>query len=231
MKPVFTKITVDMNRPLPGGKFVVLEVVTHDHDGPWALCDRGDSKKVVNQGTAQSAQDQANAQTALSNTNAELGTFKKNLGDFMTFGRKTYGEGGDFAKTQNTIANTTAAAGNRAVEGDLLMHAMRTGANTSGYAPAVAEDRRQAARDMTSQLATADASRLGALSHIEETGLDASKFPAQVQASLYAPAVSGAGSNLGVAGDAARTPSFWDQFSNSLISAGGQVAAGFAGKK
>jgi hypothetical protein len=54
----------------------------------------------------------------------------------MKFGRRTYGENGEFAKTQNTLANTTAAAGTSGAEA-LLIHMfdltgidMSAGANT-----------------------------------------------------------------------------------------------------
>lgn len=223
---IFTKTRLDWDEAQK--RYFAIPLEWFEYEGPLDLFDRGQSKQVANQGMAQSAENQTAARTAVSNTNAELGGYKKNLGDFMSFGRRTYGKGGEFMRTQSTLANTTAAAGARGLEGDLLMHAMRTGQNTGGFAPAVAEYRRQNQRDLTDRLAQSDAARLAALSHIEETGLDASKFPAQVESSLYGPAVGGASSNLSVAGEAAKTPGFWDQFSHDLISAGGQVAAGYA---
>jgi hypothetical protein len=66
---------------------------------------RTESKNVANQGMAQSSQDHANAQAALASANKSLAKHSSTLDSFMSFGRKTYGEGGDFMKTQNALAN------------------------------------------------------------------------------------------------------------------------------
>ena len=146
---------------------------------------RTESKQVSQQGMAQSSQDHANAQSALASANKSLAKHSSTLDSFMNFGRKTYGEGGEFQKTQNTIANTTAAAGTSGVAGNLALDAMRTGENTSNYAPTVAESARQSSRDLTSTLAGADADRLSRLTAINQFGVQASALPAEVQAGLY----------------------------------------------
>jgi hypothetical protein len=147
----------------------------------------------------------------------------------MTFGRKTNGEGGDFAKTQNTLANTTAAAGTSGVAGNLALNALRTGENTSGYANTVAESARQSSRDLTNRLAGADADRLSRLTAINQFGVSASALPAEVQAGLYGTATGGAGSQFSTAADAAKTPGFWDQFLPAIAGGAGAAAAGFRG--
>jgi len=43
----------------------------------------------------------------------------------------------------NTLANTTAAAGQTNLTGNLALNALRTGQNTAGYAGTVAESQRQ----------------------------------------------------------------------------------------
>lgn len=191
---------------------------------------RTESKQVSQQGQAQSAQDQANAQKSLADTNASLGDYKANLGRFMNFGRQTYGEGGDYQKTQNTLANTAAGAGHTALEGDLAMRSMRTGENTSGYATAAGEDSRARQRDVVNEMAQSNADRLKNLSSVEQYGVDASKVPAEIQASLYGTGTSGANGALSNAANAAKTPSLWDTLGPALIQAGGSVAGGFAGK-
>src|SRR5216684_1191 len=108
---------------------------------------RTESKQVSQQGMAQSSQDHANAQAALASANKSLDKHSSTLDSFMNFGRKTYGEDGDFMKTQNTLANTTAAAGTSGVAGNLALNAMRTGENTATYANTVAESARQSSRD------------------------------------------------------------------------------------
>ena len=216
--------------------FAVLDIATltweevirgAEYSGPLELCDRGQSKAVANQGMQQSAQDQANAEAALSATQGALGTYQKNLNNFMNFGRKTYGAGGEFARDQNTIANTTAAAGSNRIGGDLALNAMRTGENTGNYANALAESKRAASRDMTAQLASADAERLAKLTGVEQYGVQASALPADVQASLYGTSTSGSGSQLGTAANAAKTPGFWDTFAGDIVGAGATVGKGF----
>lgn len=191
---------------------------------------RSEQKKVVEQGTAQSAQDQNNAQATLSATNKSLGDYSGKLDSFMKFGRQIYGKNGEFAQDQNTIANTTAAAGTNKIAGDTALNAMRTGENTANAAPALAESTRAASRDLTSQLAGADATRLQQLTGINQYGVQASALPAQVRAGLYGTSIGGASGNLGPAASSANQPGFLDQLTGQLISAAGTVGAGFAKK-
>lgn len=188
---------------------------------------RSESKAVSQQGQAQSAEDQAAARSSLVKANSSIDKYSTNLDNFLNFGRQTYGEGGEFQKTQNTIANTTAAAGTSGVAGNLALNAMRTGENTSNYAPTVAESGRQSTRDLTSTLAGADADRLSRLTNINQFGVQASALPAEVQASLYGTGTGGAGNQLGAASGAARTPGFFDQFLPAVVGAAGEVGKGF----
>jgi hypothetical protein len=148
----------------------------------------------------------------------------------MRFGRKTYGADSEFMRDQNTLANTTAAAGTSGVAGNLALNALRTGENTSGYAPTVAESARQSSRGLTDRLAGADADRLSRLTAINQHDVQASALQAEVQASLYGTATGGAGSQLSTAADAAKTPSFWDQFLPAIAGGAGAAAAGFRGR-
>jgi hypothetical protein len=161
----------------------------------------------------------------LASANKSLAKHSSTLDSFMNFGGKTYGEGGDLAKTQNTRANTTAAAGTSGVAGNLALNAMRTGENTGNYANTVAESARTSSRDLTDRLAGADADRLSRLTAINQYGVQASALPAEVQASLHGTATGGAGSQLSTAADAAKTPSFWDQFLPAI--AGGRGCCWF----
>jgi hypothetical protein len=187
---------------------------------------RTESKNVANQGMAQSKQDQANAQTSLTSTNTAVGDYSKNLNNFMKFGRQTYGANGEYMRDQNTLATTTAAAGANNLKSNLALNAMRTGENTGNYADTVAESQRQSSRDLTNQLATADANRLQQLTAINQYGVQASQFPATVQAGLYGTSVGGAGSQLSAASGAAKTPGFWDTFAPALAQGAGAAAAG-----
>jgi hypothetical protein len=190
-----------------------------EYDGPLELCDRNQAHQVANQGMAQSAQDATNAQNANAATNTAVGQYSQRLADFMRYGRQTYGANGEYMRDQNTIANTTAAAATKGAEGDMALNSMRTGENTAGYAAADQEARRQSERDVTSQLATADASRLKELTAINQYGVQASQFPAQVQAQLYGTSTSGEAANLNPAANAAKTPSFLDTLGSDTAGA------------
>jgi hypothetical protein len=190
---------------------------------------RAESKKVANQGMAQSATDQANARAALGKTNSSLAKYSSNLDSFMRFGRATYGKNGEFMRDANTVANTTAAAGATSLKGDLALNAQRTGENTAGYADTAAESKRQSERDLTSGLVGADADRLKQLTAVNQYGVQASALPAGVQAGLYGTSTGGSGSQLSTAADAAKTPSFWDQFLPAIAGGAGTAAAGFRG--
>jgi len=131
---------------------------------------------------------------------------------FLRFGRQTYGANGEFMRDANTLANTTAAAGQTNLTGNLALNALRTGQNTAGYAGTVAESQRQSSRDLTDRLATADANRLQQLTAVNQYGVEASKLPAQVQAGLYGAGTSGSTGQLDAASSAAKTPGFWDTF-------------------
>lgn len=184
---------------------------------------RSQSAQISKQAQANSTQDQANAESALGATNDALKQYSTNLNNFMKFGRDTYGQNGEFARDENTIANTTAAAGSRATAADLALNAQRTGANTAGYAGTVASARRQGQQDLTSQLAGADATRLQNLTNINQYGVQASALPAQVQSSLYGTSLSGGNSALGTSAQAsAASPGFMDVFGQDLA----QVAQG-----
>jgi hypothetical protein len=213
------------------GRYHVVREEGFEYLGPVARCDRGTSKQVAQQGMAQSSQDQGNAQVALSSTNTSLGKYNDALNNFMRFGRATYGPNGEYMRDTNTLATTTAAAGEKALEGDLALEAGRTGENTAGYAGTVALDKQQNAQAIAAQLAQADQSRLQALTNINQYGVQASALPAEIQAQIYGTSTGGASSNLGPAASAAAQPSGWDVFGTDLAAAAGGVAQAFKPSK
>lgn len=190
---------------------------------------RSESKAAFKQSQSNAAQDQGNAQAALGQTNAAVNQYNQNLKNFMRFGRQTYGANGEFAKTTNAQATQAAAAGSRAMEGDLALNALRTGENTAGYASSVGEERRKASSDMTGTLVNANADRLNKLASIQQTGLQASQFPAGVYSSLYGSGLSAANGQQASATDAAKTPGFWDSIAGDLVKGGATVGAAALG--
>lgn len=186
---------------------------------------RTQANATAAQGQAQSGQNAQNAQQALSATNTDLTNYSNNLTNFMKFGRQTYGKNGEFMRDQNTLANTTASAGNQAIQGNLALNAMRTGANTANYANTAASSQRSAEQNLTNQLASADAQRLQNLTNINQYGVQASALPAQIQAQLYGTSTGGEAGNLGAAASASQVPGWWDTNGAAVVQAAGSAIA------
>lgn len=192
---------------------------------------RGQSANLSHEEEANANQDQQNANSAFQNAQKSLGDYSSQLSKFMDYGRSTYGQGGEFAADQNTIANTTAAAGTKSVAGDLALNRLRTGENSASYAPALATAKSNAEQNLTSQLAGADASRLDKLTAINQYGVQASSLPATVQAGLYGTSLGGSNSAFGNANSAsAASPSFFDAFGQDLVSGAGAALGAYAAK-
>lgn len=191
---------------------------------------RSESSKTNAQSLANSKQDQANAQSALSSTNRNLGQYNEQLQRAIALGRGAYAPGGDYMQANNAINTAKAGAAANKLQGDMATHAMQTGENTAGYAPALAEEERAGQRDTAEAMAQAEADRIQKQLSNEYFGVGAAGLPAQVQAGLYGTSISGATGQMGAAAESARTPGFWDTFLPALAGAGGQVAAGFTPK-
>lgn len=188
---------------------------------------RSESKAVEKQATSQSKGDQQLAEGFGGNLYTSIGKYRQRLNDYMDFGNRIYGEGGEFAQTANTESTDVAEGGARGLESDLALNSLRSGENTAGYATTAAESRRQGARELTKTLADKNLQRLAALSHIQETGLQAEQFPAEMEQRESAAAMGSAASSLGPAASAAAQPGFWDVFAPALAGAAGGVATGF----
>lgn len=185
-----------------------------EHEQPGMKCDRGTQQRFANQ-------DQSNAQTDRTAVNNNLQNYDRRLGDYMSWGDKTYGAGGDYMKTMNTVGNDVASAGAKTLGGNLALNKMRTGENTAGYAGTVAESGRESGRELTDFLGKANADRMSKLAGVKQFGVSASALPAQLQASMYGTDMSGANEN-------AKFQDFGDELMTGLIGAGGEVGAGFA---
>jgi membrane protease subunit (stomatin/prohibitin family) len=190
---------------------------------------RSQSAQISKQSEANSQADEVRAGSSYNSTVDSINKYSNNLDNFLKFGRATYGANGEYARDQNTIATGAAAAGANKVGADLATNAMRTGANTANYAPAVATSQREASQDLTQNLAGADADRLAKLTAINQYGVSASGLPASVYGSLYGTGTSGSNAAMGTAASAAAaSPGFMDEFGKDLSSGIG-AAAGAAG--
>jgi hypothetical protein len=189
---------------------------------------RSESKAAAKQSSEQSAQDQANAQGALAATNKGLQDYSTGLNKFMSFGRKTYGAERRVHERSKRHRDDCGGRWLECAEG-------RSGNCNRfapekirlGYASTVAEDRRARQRDLTGDLAGADATRLQNLTNINQFGVQASALPSQVQAGLYGTGASASVGQGGNQASAAKTPGFWDTFLPALV--GGASSSSFSG--
>lgn len=188
---------------------------------------RSESKQAGAEAAAKSKQDQANAQSALGSANADLGQYNQQLQQALQIGRRAYAPGGDYMAANNAINTSAAGAASNKIQGDMATHAMQTGENTAGYAPALAEEERAGQRDVAAQMAQAEKDRMQAEVANEYQAGSAYGLPAQVQAGLYGTSISGATGQADAQVRAASMPSGWDIFGPALIGAAGGVAKGF----
>lgn len=188
---------------------------------------RGQQASIVKTGEANSAADQAAAGTALTGTNKAIGDYTDRLNQFAA--ANPYKAGGEFQTDQNQIAASAADTGSNAIADKLARSSQTSGENTGGYANNVAEAQRQATRDQATQMATADASRLGSKSAYDATTLQASALPADLQSRLYGTAIGGANGALDTAGKSAGTPSFLDTLGSSFANNLGKISGSVSG--
>lgn len=193
---------------------------------------RSQSAAISDTAKANSAQDQANAQLALARTSSSLKDYSSKLKDYTNWGNATFGDTGEFIGTANEQATSAAAGAGAGTRGALALNAMRTGENTANYAPTLAENQRQGARDITDFMAQKDQQRLAALGAIKQYSVDASKFPAQINESIYGTSLGGGNTALGTAQQAsAASPGFWDVFGQDVAQGAGAAIGSYAGAK
>src|SRR6185437_11849073 len=185
---------------------------------------RGQSGKVVNAGLGLSKTFAGDAASAFGATTKAIGDYTNRLNQFIA--ANPYKAGGEFSKDQSQIAASAADTNANAEKDNLARSAMRTGENTGGYGASAAEAQRQATRDQATQMAQADATRIGADTSYNEKALDASALPADLQSRLYGTASGDAVNALNPAASAAKTPSFLDTLGDSFGSALGKTLGG-----
>lgn len=187
---------------------------------------RSESKAVAKQGQQQSEQNQANAQQDLGTARADISDYRKNLTDFMA--GNPYKAGGEYEQAQKIIGTSSAQAGHNALQDTLARSGQRSGENTANYAATEAEAGRQAQRDLTDFMAKQTAERIAKNTGVQQFGVTASGLPAELEARLYGTSISGADNALSTAGNAAKTPGFWDSIFPALIQGGATVGAAAA---
>lgn len=178
---------------------------------------RQQSTQTYNTASSQNATNFGNAQSAFGQTQNDIGDYKNQLAKYVS--SNPYAQGGQYDATINPQLANTSDAGANSLAGALQSQAKRTGQN-SAAALATANSGAQAnTRQLSSDLASAQQSRINSDAGYNETALNATAVPAQQESSLYGTSGSQANQELGTEEDAAKTPSFWDEV-------GGGIAGG-----
>jgi len=127
-----------------------------------------------------------------------------------------YTKGGEFDQTINTGLTNVSDAGANSLAGALQSQARRTGQNSAADAATAASAAQQNTRNLSSDLAQAQQSRIAGEAGYNQAALGASALPISANQSLYGTSSNAADSLLGDETQAAKTPSFWDEVGNSV---------------
>lgn len=170
-----------------------------------------------------------NSQTSYDKAQENEQKFEDQLGKFTS--SNPFVEGGEYQKTVNQQLSNTADAGAQAAGQMLQSQAVRTGANPNASIAATEEMQQQNERNLSGQEADATQNRLTAKADYDKTATALAEQPATFEEQLAANQGALAQGTLSTQEEAAKTPSFLDQLTQSLISGGSQIGSAYAGRK
>jgi hypothetical protein len=192
---------------------------------------RGQENQVISEAQGQNATQAANAQNSYNQTQGDITNYQDQLGKFAA--GNPYGEGGEYQTSQNKIAANTSDAAALAAGQAMQSSAVRTGQNAGGAIAATEAGAQANERNLSTQEAQQNASRIASEAGYNKNVLSATATPAQLESGLVGTESKGAEGDLGVQQDASKTPGFWDtlgdSFAASLGNSGGKVAGGALG--
>jgi hypothetical protein len=134
-----------------------------------------------------------------------------------------YTKGGEFDQTINNGLANVSDAGANSLAGALQAQARRTGQNSVADAATAAAGAQQNTRDLSSDLAHAQQSRIAGEAGYNQAALGASALPVSANQSLYGTSSNAADSLLGDETQAAKTPSFWDEVGSGVAGNLGKI--------
>jgi hypothetical protein len=185
---------------------------------------RAQQTQVLNTATANSAADQTAAENATTAETADIGNYEAQLSKYAA--SNPYAPGGEYQTSQNQSLAGTADAGSTALTDTLATQAKRTGQNATAANATAAEAARANQRTLATGEADANQTRIGNEANYNAGVLQDTAKPVEMEAGIANPNLSAANANLGIAGNAAKTPGFWDTLGDSFASGLGKVAAG-----
>lgn len=185
---------------------------------------RGQQKTIFNTGLADTQGDQANAQQSRGDTEGAIKSYEDQLGDYIS--SDPYRKGGEYDQTINTGLASSADAGAKSTAAQVQDQSLRTGENSTAALGTIAENNRQGQRDLAAEQAQMQQGRINSESGRQGAELAAKVTPIQAQAGLYGTSLNARDSSLGTAGEASKTPGFWDTLGDSFAAALGKTAGG-----
>lgn len=163
-----------------------------------------------------------NAQNSYTSAQADAGKFESAIGTYAA--ANPYGQGGQSQTVTNQqlsdTANATAAAGANTLQGA----ALRTGQNTQGAVAATEAMQQEAQRTLGGQEAAATQARIGAGAAYGQNVVGMQGTAEAQQAQLAGQQAQAGEGALNSQVNAARTPSWTDEFGESIAKTLGQGA-------
>lgn len=175
---------------------------------------RGQEGETFATAKGQNAGYYSNAQNSYTNAQADVGDFSDQLASYKA--SNPYVNGGAFQTATNQQLANTADASARSAGSRLQSQAERTGQNTAGSVAATEQMQQQNTRDLSSEEAAETQKRIGAGAGYNENVLNATAKPEEMEAGLAGQQLGAAGGALGTQQKAGETPSWTDEFGNSL---------------
>lgn len=172
----------------------------------------------------------ANAQTDINNYDKQLSDYKGQVAKFSA--SNPFTKGGEFQTDTNRIVANTADANARAAGTTLQGQALRTGQNTAGSIAATEAMERQGTRDVGSEEAGAEQSRVGQEAGYNKSALEANQGVLGATAAPVGMETTIAGQEgnlgegaLGIEQKAGETPSWGEDF-NAMLNKSAEAFAG-----
>jgi hypothetical protein len=155
-----------------------------------------------------------NAQNSYANAQQDASNYESQLGSYAA--ANPYVAGGAYQTATNQQLTDTADASAKALGTTLQGQALRTGQNTSGGVAAAEQTSEANTRALGSEEAAATQSRLASGAQYGQNVLNATGTAEGQQAQLAGQQAGAGNSALGEEVNAAKTPSWTDEFGNAL---------------
>lgn len=188
---------------------------------------KSQSNQAFNTASGQQATTAGNAQSSYNSAQGDVTNYQDALAQYAA--QNPYTQGGQFQTAQNQQMADTAAAGSTAAQQAITGAMVRSGLNPTAAVAAGEQVAEKNAQTEMGQEAGANEARLSGLSNYNNSVLNASAKPEEMEQSLMNSQLQGTDSALGNETSASKTPSFWQELGQGVIGAGGSFAGGFGG--